>query len=441
MASYLLCILFLFSFLSSLQSKIVKEEEEEDTPITRFQHYLRFKTSHPNPNYTSPISFLINQSKSIGLTSRTIEFVPNKPILLITWQGSNPNLSSILLNSHLDSVPAEADKWFHPPFSAHITDDGLIYARGAQDDKSIGVQYLESIRNLIRKGFSPLRTVHISYVPEEEIGGFDGMMRFASSSEFEDLKVGFALDEGQANPGDEFRVFYADRTPWELVVRAEGVPGHGAKLYDNCAMDNLMKSVELISKFRETQFDFVKAGKAKNSEVISVNPVYLKAGTPSINGYVMNMQPSEAEAGYDLRLPPMSDPDLMKKRIAEEWAPSIRNMTYTIKEKGMLRDRFGRPVMTPTNDSNPWWSIFKQAVEATGGKLADPEILASTTDSRYIRSLGIPVLGFSPMVNTPILLHDHNEFLKDTVFMKGIEVYESVISALSSFEGVSDQSM
>lgn len=67
--------------------------------------------------------------------------------------------------------------------------------------------------------------------------------------------------------------------------------------------------------------------------------------------------------------------------------------------------------MTPANDSNPWWSIFKQAVEAAGVKLAKPEILASTTDARYIRAMGIPVLGFSPMSNTPILLHDHNEVL------------------------------
>ncbi|CAL9217839.1 unnamed protein product [Arabidopsis halleri] len=432
----LLWTLFLFSIIFSLQSS---SSTSEDTPITRFQQYLRFNTAHPNPNYTAPISFLINQAQSIGLTSKTIEFVSGKPILLLTWLGSNPNLPSILFNSHLDSVPAESEKWIHPPFSAHKTNDGHIYARGAQDDKCIGVQYLESIRNLKSRGFVPLRTVHISYVPEEEIGGFDGMMEFAASSEFRDLNLGFAMDEGQANPGDEFRVFFADRVPWNLVIRAEGIPGHGAKLYDNSAMENLMKSVELISKFRETQFDFVKAGKAANSEVISVNPVYLKAGTPSTTGFVMNMQPSEAEAGYDLRLPPMADPDAMKKRIAEEWAPSIRNMTYTIIEKGKLRDHLGRPIMTPANDSNPWWSIFKQAVEATGGKLAKPEILASTTDSRFLRTLGIPVFGFSPMTNTPILLHDHNEFLKDTVFMKGIKVYESVISALSSFEGVSDQ--
>lgn len=161
----------------------------------------------------------------------------------------------------------------------------------------------------------------------------------------------------------------------------------------------------------------------------------------------------------------------------------------------------GRPLMTPTNDSNPWWSVFKQAITAVGEKLAKPEILASTTDARYIRQLGIPVLGFSPMKNTPILLHDHNEvwhvcnlssslllfhihlllllflhltlsrtnyrythsfqisnvfhlhlmlavifltwfnsvlqFLKDTVYLKGIEVYESLISSLSSFEEAS----
>jgi len=69
----------------------------------------------------------------------------------------------------------------------------------------------------------------------------------------------------------------------------------------------------------------------------------------------------------------------------------------------------GRPLMTATDDSNPWWSVFKQAITSVGEKLSRPEILASTTDARYLRQKGIPVLGFSPMKNTPILLHDHNE--------------------------------
>ena len=41
----------------------------------------------------------------------------------------------------------------------------------------------------------------------------------------------------------------------------------------------------------------------------------------------------------------------------------------------------GSPLMTLTNYSNPWWPVFKQAIEAAGGKLSRPEILASTTDA------------------------------------------------------------
>lgn len=44
----------------------------------------------------------------------------------------------------------------------------------------------------------------------------------------------------------------------------------------------------------------------------------------------MNMQPSEAEAGFDLRLPPTADPDAIRRRIAEEWAPARRNMTFQV---------------------------------------------------------------------------------------------------------------
>ncbi|RWR90128.1 aminoacylase-1 [Cinnamomum micranthum f. kanehirae] len=441
-----LSLLFLFLITSSpaavtptksQQQQQQQQEDQQDSPISRFQQYLQIRTAHPNPDYTSAISFLTTQALSIGLETLTLEFTPSKPVLLLTWPGRDPSLPSLLLNSHLDSVPAEPSKWSHPPFSAHLDSDGRIFARGAQDDKCIGIQYLEALRNLrsSSSSFSPLRTIHISFVPDEEIGGADGAAKFAESEEFEKLNVGFVLDEGQASMNDEFRVFYADRSPWWLVVRAFGMPGHGSRMFDNSAMENLMKGMEVMARYRESQFDFVKARVAANSEVISVNPVYLKSGIPSPTGFVMNVQPSEAEAGFDVRLPPTADPDLVKKRISEEWAPATRNMTFQLIQKGPIKDNMGRPLMTPTNSSNPWWSVFEQGVIASGGKLAKPEILASTTDARFMRQRGIPTLGFSPMANTPILLHEHNEFLKDTVFLRGIKVYESVISALSSFAG------
>lgn len=44
----------------------------------------------------------------------------------------------------------------------------------------------------------------------------------------------------------------------------------------------------------------------------------------------MNLQPSEAEAGFDVRVPPNADPKSLEKRIAEEWAPASRNMTFEV---------------------------------------------------------------------------------------------------------------
>ncbi|KAL6527549.1 hypothetical protein OROGR_016639 [Orobanche gracilis] len=414
------------------------QSNQESTIISRFQNYLKINTAHPTPNYAAAVDYLTAFAATIpNLQTRTLYLTtPDKPLLLITWPGSNPTLPAVLFNSHLDSVPAEPSKWLHHPFAAHLSNDGKIYARGAQDDKCIGMQYLEAIKELkTNLDYTPLRSVHISYVPDEEVGGFDGMAKFVESKEFRELNLGFVLDEGQSSVNDEFRVFFADRSPWNLVIKATGAPGHGSRMYDNSAMENLMKSVEVIMKFRENNFDLIRAGLAANSEVISVYPVFLKAGIPSPSGFAMNMQPSEVEAGFDLRLPPTAEPELMRRRIAEEWAPAWMNMTYEITEKGPLRDYLGRPLLTATNDSNPWWPVFKQAIEAAGGKLAKPEILSSTTDARYMRQMGIPTLGFSPMKNTPILLHGHNEFLPSSVYLEGIKVYEHIIRSLSSFDG------
>lgn len=60
----------------------------------------------------------------------------------------------------------------YPPFGAEMDANGNIYARGAQDMKSVGMQYLAAIRALKRDGVEKFkRTVHVLYVPDEELGG------------------------------------------------------------------------------------------------------------------------------------------------------------------------------------------------------------------------------------------------------------------------------
>ncbi|KAM3358105.1 hypothetical protein P3S68_021036 [Capsicum galapagoense] len=204
------------------------------------------------------------------------------PVPATLQLDSIPSLPFIILNSHLDSVPTELNKWTHLSFSTHMTSNGKIFAR-AQDDKCIGMHYLEAIKVIqnFDPNFVPLRNVHIVYVPDEEVGGFDGMKKFVELKEFEELNVGFMMD-GRLQLMMSLRVFYVDLKPWHMVIKAVGMPGHGSKLYDNTAMENLMKSIKVITNFRESEFDIVKAGLVTNFEVISVNPVFLKAGTPSL---------------------------------------------------------------------------------------------------------------------------------------------------------------
>lgn len=57
------------------------------------------------------------------------------------------------------------NSWTYPPFSGHIDKDGKIFARGSQDMKCVGIQYLEAIRKLKTAGVQLKRTLHICFVP------------------------------------------------------------------------------------------------------------------------------------------------------------------------------------------------------------------------------------------------------------------------------------
>lgn len=112
------------------------------------------------------LDFLRRQAANLQLPLATYyPGGPTKPIVVITWQGTEPLLPSIVLNSHMDVVPVFEENWSHPPFSANIDAEGRIFARGTQDMKSVGVQHLAAIRALQKEGVTLKRTVHVMFVP------------------------------------------------------------------------------------------------------------------------------------------------------------------------------------------------------------------------------------------------------------------------------------
>lgn len=63
--------------------------------------------------------------------------------------------------------------------------------------KCVGMQYLGALRYFKRNKVSFKRTIHVMFVPEEEIGGVHGMREFVHQDAFKKLNAGFSLDEGQ----------------------------------------------------------------------------------------------------------------------------------------------------------------------------------------------------------------------------------------------------
>jgi aminoacylase len=89
------------------------------------------------------------------------------------------------------------------------------------------------------------------------------------------------------------------------------------------------------------------------------------------------------------------------------------------------------PFCPPTkiDDSNEYWKGFKEAIDELNLKIKT-EVFPAGTDAAYVRALGIPAIGFSPINNTPVLLHDHDEFLHADVYLKGIEIYEKILTKI-----------
>ncbi|XP_008181414.1 aminoacylase-1-like isoform X1 [Acyrthosiphon pisum] len=392
---------------------------DENEAVTNFREYLRIPTVHPDVDYSKCVEFLLRQAQSLNLPSNIYYMAPGKPIVVITWLGQKPELPSILLNSHTDVVPVYSEFWTHDPFSAHKDKNGNIYARGAQDMKCVGIQYIETIRKYLKDKLVFDRTIHMLFVPDEETGGHLGMKLFVGSPEFASLNVGFALDEGLASSDDSFSIYYGERTLWHLQIKCTGTPGHGSLLHENTAGEKLQYVINKFMNWREHEKLRMETCKLGSGDITSINLTMVNGGCQ------INVVPPELTVSFDVRLSIAVDVTTIEKTVKEWCEEAGEGVTLEFISKS--------PFIQPTliSPENPWWVTFKNECDKMNLK-TKTYIFPGATDSRYIREIGIPALGFSPINNTPILLHDHDEFLNEKTFLDGIDIYYNIIKSLAS---------
>ncbi|GAA5972509.1 hypothetical protein JCM11641_001876 [Rhodosporidiobolus odoratus] len=121
--------------------------------------------------------------------------------LLLTWKGKEEKLKPIVLMAHQDTVPvpdSTVDRWTHPPFDAHLDDEGWIWGRGTTDCRNTLIGILSALDRLLEEGFEPKRTIILSSGFDEEIGGGRSAAYLASTLEERYGKddIALVLDEG-----------------------------------------------------------------------------------------------------------------------------------------------------------------------------------------------------------------------------------------------------
>nr|CAI5820087.1 unnamed protein product [Callosobruchus analis] len=394
----------------------------ETQAVNNLREYLQIPSVQPNVNYDGCVQFLEKQAKGLGLPCQVHEIIKGKPIVIITWIGREPSLPSIMLNSHMDVVPVFEDKWTYKPFAAHMDDQGNIYARGAQDMKSVGIQYLEAIRCLKKKGIMLRRTIHVTFVPDEEIGGKDGMAVFVKTNIFRNLNVCFALDEGMASETEEFALFYGERSIWQITFYCPGHTGHGSLLLENTPGEKVAYLLKKIYEFRKTQQD-----KLRDNPTMTLGDVTTANVTVMNGGVQPNVIPPEFSFVTDFRLALTVDLQKFEETLKRWCQEAGQGVYYKINQLQM------HIPATKLDANNPFWVAFKEVTDQLGLKLR-PQVFPGGTDSRYLREIGIPALGFSPINSTPILLHDNDEFLNRATFLRGINYYCDILRRLGDLE-------
>lgn len=183
----------------------------------------------------------------------------------------------------------------------------------------------------------------------------------------------------------------------------------------NTVAEKLRLLLDKIYDYRQTQ-----------EKKLEDNPELLLGDVTTVNltkmkgGKQRNVLPPTVEVTVDMRIAETEDKQNFEKMIYK-WA---KESGEDIEIEFLIKEPFFPP--TKIDDSNIFWTAFKRATDEMNLKIK-PQVFPAGTDASYIRAVGIPALGFSPMINTAILLHDHDEYLHADVYLKGIEIYKKII--------------
>ncbi|OMH85084.1 Aminoacylase-1 [Zancudomyces culisetae] len=318
------------------------------------------------------------------------------------------------------------EKWKHNPFGAErVQDDNgdyRIYARGSQDMKVTGSCYLEALRLIKGSGIQLTRNVYAIYAPDEEIGGADGVGSLVKTQEFKNLNIGFDVDESVPSPTDTSFLFVGQKYKCPVKFVTHGNSGHGSMLMGGTAFEKLRPIINTLMDLRDGELAKLITMGAENvkshGRVNTINLTVIETGTQQ------NVVPAACSALFDIAIEPGTNVAEFKQMLRDLAAKHDAELHFLYSE---LEEN---PV-TQWDTSDKYISVLESTFKKHNIK-HEAVICPSGTDAKYMRYNGIPAIGVCPLLNHPTLVHDHDEFAKESEFLKGIDFYVDLIKGLAN---------
>jgi acetylornithine deacetylase/succinyl-diaminopimelate desuccinylase-like protein len=209
------------------------------------QQYLRIDTSNPPGNEGRAAAFLAGLLQRAGVASRVVANPEGRANLIARLSSPKSGGRAILLLHHMDVVPP-GPGWTVPPFAGLIK-GGLLWGRGAVDDKSLGIAQLAAMIDLQRRRVPLERDIIFLAVADEENGGLNGTGWLVAHHPELFQGVEAVIGEGgrsQTGAGGKllwWGIEVAQKRPLWLEVSTSGRGGHGAGLNPESANHQLIQ--------------------------------------------------------------------------------------------------------------------------------------------------------------------------------------------------------
>jgi carboxypeptidase PM20D1 len=472
-----LVIVILFAFVLIINTLRFESKQPQIDPIElvsiddsakfRMSKAISIPTiSHEDPaNFDSAAfdQFMVFLEESYPLSHREMKVTPiNTYSRIFKWEGTDSALKPIILMGHLDVVPVPEEnlsEWREAPFAQTIK-DGIIWGRGAIDDKISVIGNLEATEQLISEGYQPQRTIYLCFGHDEELGGLLGAIPIVDHLQNQGVKAAFVLDEGFAitqklTPGvdqDLAMIGTAEKgfVSLTLSIKLEG--GHSSMPDKESAIDVLSRAIvklkdnpfpatitEPVGDFMDHVGPEMPFGQklafanrwALESMIIGVfegkgsgNAMIRTTTAPTIinAGIKENVIPYEARATVNFRILPGTSIEEVKIRVAE----TIDDDRISITEGEFSSEA---PQSSPT-DSEGYRMIQQTIHEIFPNTLTSPNLVIGATDSRYYYPLTPNVYRFTPFyLNEETLgtFHGIDERISVTDFENAIRYYRQLM--------------